>query len=247
MPNPDIIEPTRYQCRHIFTDGHRCGSPSLRQEDFCYYHHNTRRPAPRCPQDATPRGRRSSSLTLQNPEDRSAIQHSIGLVLQKLANNELDARRAGLLLYGLQIASLNLPKTKPNTRETEPDIIEDFTIDPVLGPMAPTAEVDENKPKSTLDLLIEEMEALPDIYPAQEDAQRFDPLLSLQAAAGAPEIATQAPKSRPKFCSPKTLPEKYREGRAAHPHRLRRTVTLRDGPLSKGLTHGPRHAPAVPQ
>ena len=23
-------EPRRYQCRHIFTDGRRCGSPSLR-------------------------------------------------------------------------------------------------------------------------------------------------------------------------------------------------------------------------
>ncbi len=39
-----MTEPKRYQCRHIFTDGHRCGSPCLRHEDFCYYHHTTRRP-----------------------------------------------------------------------------------------------------------------------------------------------------------------------------------------------------------
>jgi 2,3-bisphosphoglycerate-independent phosphoglycerate mutase len=32
-------ETTRqYQCRHIFTDGRRCASPCLRQEEFCYYH-----------------------------------------------------------------------------------------------------------------------------------------------------------------------------------------------------------------
>ena len=36
-----------FQCRHIFHDGHRCGSKCLRREDFCYYHHTTRRPAPR--------------------------------------------------------------------------------------------------------------------------------------------------------------------------------------------------------
>ena len=48
--------PKRFQCRHIFTDGHRCGSPTLlvethdatlpdrTHEDFCYYHHTTRRP-----------------------------------------------------------------------------------------------------------------------------------------------------------------------------------------------------------
>ncbi|RSL15183.1 hypothetical protein EDE15_0661 [Edaphobacter aggregans] len=38
-----MTEPKRYQCRHIFTDGHSCGSPCLRHEDFCYYHHTTRR------------------------------------------------------------------------------------------------------------------------------------------------------------------------------------------------------------
>ena len=38
-------EPKKYYCRHIFTDGHRCGSPALRNQHFCYYHHATRRPA----------------------------------------------------------------------------------------------------------------------------------------------------------------------------------------------------------
>ena len=34
----------QYQCRHIFTDGRRCASPCLRREEFCYYHHTTRKP-----------------------------------------------------------------------------------------------------------------------------------------------------------------------------------------------------------
>jgi hypothetical protein len=34
----------QYQCRHIFTDGRRCSSPCLRQEEFCFYHHTTRKP-----------------------------------------------------------------------------------------------------------------------------------------------------------------------------------------------------------
>ena len=101
--------PKRYQCRHIFTDGHRCASPCLRQEEFCYSHHTTRRPV------ENPRQRRSrrSTFHLPLPEDRSAIQSSIGEVLQRIASNEIDPRRAGLLLYGLQIASLNLGKTQP--------------------------------------------------------------------------------------------------------------------------------------
>jgi hypothetical protein len=29
----------RYRCRHIHAAGHQCGSPALRNEHFCYYHH----------------------------------------------------------------------------------------------------------------------------------------------------------------------------------------------------------------
>jgi len=99
-------ETRRFQCRHIFADGHRCGSACLRQEEFCYYHHTTRRPV------ENPRRRRSrqSQFDLPLPEDRTAIQSSIGEVLRRIASNEIDSKRAGLLLYGLQIASINLPR-----------------------------------------------------------------------------------------------------------------------------------------
>ena len=101
----------RFQCRHIFTDGHRCQSPALRQENFCYYHHTTRKPVPK--QELANRRSKRSTLEVPLPEDRSAIQHTIGQVLQLLAANQLDAKRAGLLLYGLQIAIQNLPKPNP--------------------------------------------------------------------------------------------------------------------------------------
>jgi hypothetical protein len=79
------------QCRHIFTDGHRCGSPCLRGEDLCYYHHTTRKPI------ADPQQRRGRRSTFDLP------------LPERIASNDIDCRRAGLLLYGLQIASLNLP------------------------------------------------------------------------------------------------------------------------------------------
>jgi hypothetical protein len=149
----------QYQCRHIFTDGRRCSSPCLRQEEFCYYHHTTRKPVANPKQ----RRRRRSSFHLPLPEDRSAIQASIGEVLQRIAANDIDPRRAGLLLYGLQIASLNLPKTKPTAKtaaesQTANQIVEEITIDPTLGVLAPRAEVSANtKPKSHVALLIERM------------------------------------------------------------------------------------------
>jgi hypothetical protein len=134
-----------YQCRHIFIDGHRCASPCLRNEEFCYYHHTTRKPV------ANPQKRRSRRTTfhIPLPEDRSAILQSIGEVLQRIAANDIDPRRAGLLLYGLQIANTALPKDPPTSRtrsthEESPEksqTVEEITHDPTHGILAPRVEI----------------------------------------------------------------------------------------------------------
>src|SRR6185312_6614130 len=78
-------EPKRYQCRHIFTDGRRCGSPSLRHEELFYYHHTPRHPV----ENPAERSARHAHFDLPLPEDRSAIQSAIGQVLQRIARNQL--------------------------------------------------------------------------------------------------------------------------------------------------------------
>jgi hypothetical protein len=150
--------PKRYQCRHIFTDGHRCGSPCLRHEDFCYYHHTTRRPV----QDPRQRQTRTVLFDLPMPEDRAAIQLSIGEVLRRIARNEIDPRRAGLLLYGLQIARSNLPRDPKPTRTSQdpyepvPQPIEEITTDPEQGLLAPAAEFTQpERPRSVIGQLLD--------------------------------------------------------------------------------------------
>ena len=134
MTESPASTPVRFQCRHIFTDGHRCASPALRRENFCYYHHETRKPIA----DPAARKQRTGTFDLPVPEDRSAIQHSIGEVLQRIASNDVDPRRAGLLLYGLQIASLNLPKPQPTEKPVP--TVDDVIQDDALGALAPPAE-----------------------------------------------------------------------------------------------------------
>ena len=151
-------KPKRYQCRHIFTDGHRCGSICLRGEEFCYYHHTTRKPAetqrpPQPPVHLRPTHR---------PNDRTGLQSTIVEVLRRIAANDIDPRRAGLLLYGLQIASLNLPKpqTAQRGRKIEqPETVEEITTHPELGILAPKTDIDEIpiNPKSAIGLLMEQM------------------------------------------------------------------------------------------
>jgi hypothetical protein len=192
---PQTETPKRFQCRHIFTDGHRCGSPCLRGEDLCYYHHTTRKPAPH------PRTRRCrrAAFEIPLPEDRSAIQHSIGQVLQRIAANDIDPRRAGLLLYGLQIASLNLPKPQA----TQPELVEETTTHPELGTLAPPAEIGKTtQRKSAVTRLIEKMlESDRQEKQAQQDAQderEAQTLPTLQARADDAPHANSLQISRPR-------------------------------------------------
>lgn len=131
-------EPKHFQCRHIFTDGRRCGSHALRNEPFCYYHHNTRKPI------ASPKERKARLGTFELPllEDRSAIQAALGEIMQRIASNDLDPRRAGLLLYALQIATLNLPKERTDENEDYVVLptVEEVIYHPELGALAPEAE-----------------------------------------------------------------------------------------------------------
>ncbi len=183
--------PKRYQCRHIFTHGRRCGSPCLRGESLCYYHHTTRKPA------TNPHARRSRSSTFEIPlpEDRSAIQHSIGQVLQRIAANDIDPRRAGLLLYGLQIASLNLPRPQKDAKP-EPEPVEEITTDPDLGLLAPPAEVVKPGERRTtiLDMVEKMVERDRQERAAREAAAQPAKIPTLQATTD--ETACHTPEWR---------------------------------------------------
>jgi hypothetical protein len=140
-----------YQCRHIFTGGRRCGSPCLRNEHFCYFHHATRRPV----ENAAARKSRLGTFEFTWPEDRAALQVSLCQVLERIASNDLDPKRAGLLLYGLQIASQNLPRA---TAEAKPaPFVEEVELDETYGPLAPRATVDSLLPMGPADRLLAEL------------------------------------------------------------------------------------------
>jgi len=160
---------TKFQCRHIFTDGRRCGSPTLRSpaghEPFCFYHHNTRGAVSMTPREPARPAAEPSTFTLPTPEDRSSIQHALGQVLQRIASNEIDPRRAGLLLYGLQIASLNLKKDrKTQDEDTDAAFVTEITLDPDHGVLAPPAELHADEPIGSAQRLLEELG-----YPDDED------------------------------------------------------------------------------
>jgi len=91
------------ECRHIMPNGVRCHSPALRGTAYCYFHTRLNRFA------AEQSSGQDEPLKLSVLEDRSSIQIALAQVLNALASSKLDPRRAGLFLYGLQIASQNVP------------------------------------------------------------------------------------------------------------------------------------------
>jgi hypothetical protein len=105
-------------------------------------------------------GQRSDDRNLINLGHRSltCLDNRNSAQLRQLHEAAIDPRRAGLLLYGLQIASLNLPKP-PADRNAKPEpveFVEEITTDPELGNLAPRTEVSEKtERKSTVAKLIE--------------------------------------------------------------------------------------------
>lgn len=110
-------------CTHTHATGNRCGSPALRGEQFCFYHHPTRRPPLRATSGTVP-------FDVQPITSREDLQMALSEVLCRLADTTLDLKRAGLLLHTLEMASANLAVWSPfhpNTigqsglRQTNPD------------------------------------------------------------------------------------------------------------------------------
>ena len=86
-------------CRHVMPSGAQCNSPALRQKPCCYFHSRLRH--------ATEPTNKVEDLEFHLPwlEDHHAIQIALTQVLSAICASQIDPRRAGLLLRGLQTAS----------------------------------------------------------------------------------------------------------------------------------------------
>jgi hypothetical protein len=96
-------------CDHLKEDGVYCQSPALRGQNFCYFHLNIRA---RRVQMARAR-RRGESCRLQLPvlDNMHAVLAALQQVGDALADDRIDPKRAGLMLYMLQQTATALNTT----------------------------------------------------------------------------------------------------------------------------------------
>jgi hypothetical protein len=106
QPLPDLRDAR--QCYHYQSPtGERCGSPSTKNEYYCYFHSiKNRRERKLIDPDIT-------CMELPPIEDRSSIFLALAAVVHRLAANTIDTRRAGQMIYALQTALQALPPAPP--------------------------------------------------------------------------------------------------------------------------------------
>ena len=97
------------RCQHIKLNGTQCGSPALRRNRFCFFH--KRFQTERITVNQARARRRAAIFDLPVLEDANSIQVSLMQIMRLLALGHLDSKTAGLLLYALQTASINLRRT----------------------------------------------------------------------------------------------------------------------------------------
>jgi hypothetical protein len=73
-------------CTHIKISGVRCGSPALREEQFCYFHQNAHR--------GVRRPQQSHLHPIALIEDEESIQYALMEVINALVPNTIDLKRA---------------------------------------------------------------------------------------------------------------------------------------------------------
>ncbi len=92
-------------CNYLYDDGHTCKSPAVTRRDYCVFHLRDRAGQLRAAQYRA----RSLRFDLQLPplENMHAVQSAISRVIQAIAADMIDPKRAHEILIGLRHAASN--------------------------------------------------------------------------------------------------------------------------------------------
>jgi hypothetical protein len=170
------------RCQHVKVNGTQCGSPALRRRRLCFFH-------VRCQeQRARIAGSHFGQARFVVPvlEDANAVQMALMQVMQLLATGQMEHKTAGLMLYALQTASVNLRNTEFEARDVTDVVIDRSTVDATCigGPQWVEEDFEDEVDE------VEDEEGIGEGGVAEEEAE-----VAAGSAAGAEEVkaGTQRP------------------------------------------------------
>ncbi len=129
-------------CRHVMPSGLSCQSPAIRGSAFCYFH--GRRIPPQAKSPST-----EHRVEIPTTLDQNGIPHALNSVLQGLADGRISARRASILLLGLQMAH-----SYSESRSPAPTSL---TSDPLLDELLLSADPSDDEAVSLINALAEKL------------------------------------------------------------------------------------------
>ncbi len=182
--------PTTF-CRHVRSNGARCGSPALSGRALCYHHIKVARhhrhlghthdeePTIIHPISASDRTQRDPILaeyfgTPANPlaldlptlEDRESIQIALSMIVTAMAQNRIDPKLATAMLYGLQVASSNASHL---SHDSPQNVVRDIVIED--GQQLALDEDPISPDDNTLSQLLSHLQQQPAEQPEPEPEQ----------------------------------------------------------------------------
>jgi hypothetical protein len=112
------------RCQHVKVNGTQCGSPALRRRRRCYFHEQVRVERARTQADVFAQRR----FELPVLEDANSVQVALMKVMELLACGRMDHKTAGLMLYALQTAAVNLRNTDFEVEQVTDIVIDRDTV-----------------------------------------------------------------------------------------------------------------------
>jgi hypothetical protein len=101
-------------CQQLKHNGDRCQSAALRGKKFCYYHEHSGPPQIDISENAAIP---PVHFYLPLLDDATSIQAAITQVCEHLLYKRIDPKRAGVLLYAMQVAASNLGRLTEDRRQ----------------------------------------------------------------------------------------------------------------------------------
>src|SRR5262249_34917475 len=129
------------RCRWVKQDGTTCGSPQMRKHIYCYAHRQMMEA-------------RALALRLPALEDANAIQIGLMRIQKALIDDTITAKKAGLLLYSLQLAITNIGQTTFGQAEDEEMVTATVDEEEAISqeqhfPLMDTDNTDKNRPSKS--------------------------------------------------------------------------------------------------
>ncbi|HWB32703.1 MAG TPA: hypothetical protein VG714_05995 [Acidobacteriaceae bacterium] len=184
------------QCFHYHSVGHRCGSPAMRGEYFCYHHRDSLKPTPIVVFPTAP-------FELPRLTDRASILTVADEIAYRIAANSIDLRRARSILSALYIAAAHLPPEPPQpSPRPAPEALIEIEIEHAIGPS------EEVVPR--LNAVAEECQAKPTDYHGSHDENHVR-----RTARRIHRIRTARPRPDRKA---RRSSHRHAHGRAHNPH-----------------------------